>query len=67
MLAPPFRWSEGTWLAQAHEIVGFRTTMDTADRWAIGNDGNTATYDVQAVLTHEWGHIAGLDVVSKPR
>jgi hypothetical protein len=53
-------------VTKSHDIVGFRTTFDIADGWAIGNDGSTATYDVQAVMTHEFVHVAGLDVVSKP-
>jgi hypothetical protein len=50
-----------------HEIGGFETTFDSLDGWSIGPDGNPATYDVENVATHEWGHIAGLDHVSQPQ
>ena len=49
---------------KAHEIVGFQTTFDTAETWAT--DGSPTAYDIQAVATHEFTHIAGLDVVDKP-
>ena len=49
-----------------HEIGGFVTTFDSLDGWAHGADGDLSTYDVENVATHEWGHIAGLDVVSAP-
>src|SRR2546425_604249 len=49
-----------------HEIGGFVTVFDSLDGWAIGADGDLSTYDVENVATHEWGHIAGLDVVDRP-
>jgi len=49
----------------ARAIVGFEMTLDSADGWSIGADGNPATYDVQNVATHEWGHVAGLDHVTR--
>jgi hypothetical protein len=49
-----------------HEIGGFQTIFDSLDGWSIGPDGDPTTYDVQNVATHEWGHIAGLNHVSRP-
>lgn len=49
------------------EIGGFRITFDSGDGWAIGKDGDLATYDVENVAVHEWGHVAGLLHVERKR
>lgn len=54
-------------LGPKSEIAGFDVTLDSLDGWSDGNDGNPNTYDVQAVVTHEFGHVAGLDHVERPR
>jgi hypothetical protein len=40
------------------EIVGFEMTNDTGDVWNIGSLADT--FDVENVVSHEWGHVAGL-------
>ena len=40
------------------EIGGFRITIDTDDSWAIGSVSDK--FDVENVVAHEFGHVAGL-------
>lgn len=47
------------------EIGGFVITVDTEDSWSIG--GSSTTFDVENVLSHEWGHVAGLDHTNAPK
>ena len=46
-------------------IGGFVVTVDTDDFWSIG--GSPTTFDVENVLSHEWGHVAGLDHTNAPK
>ena len=47
------------------EIRGFVITIDTGDVWSVG--AVAGAFDVQNVLTHEFGHVAGLDHVNAPK
>lgn len=46
-------------------IGGFVVKVDTGDSWSIG--GSPTTFDVENVLSHEWGHVAGLDHTNAPK
>ena len=46
-------------------IDGFVITIDTDDAWSVL--GNPVKFDVQNVLTHEFGHVAGLGHVNAPK
>jgi hypothetical protein len=47
------------------EIVGFEITMDADEPWATDGSGNAM--DVEGVLSHEFGHAAGLGHVNAPK
>lgn len=42
-------------------IVGASICLNPERRWKIGFDGNLAVYDLLHTLTHEIGHVIGLD------
>jgi hypothetical protein len=44
------------------EIVGFLISIDFAEDWST--TGAPGTIDVSNVMTHEWGHVAGLGHVN---
>jgi hypothetical protein len=44
------------------EIVGFLLTIDNAETWST--TGAAGTFDVANMVTHEWGHVAGLGHVN---
>lgn len=50
---------------QTKEIVGFAMTIDQAEPWFIGSDATKL--DVENTVTHEFGHVAGLDHVRAPQ
>jgi hypothetical protein len=47
------------------EIVGFAMIIDEDEPWVIGSDATKL--DVQNTVTHEFGHVAGLDHVRPPQ
>ena len=47
------------------EIVGFRITIDTGDSWST--DRSSGTFDVQNIVSHEFGHVAGLGHDNPPK
>jgi len=48
------------------EIVGFRITIDTAETWIISGSSTTA-FNVENVVSHEFGHVVGLGHDNPPR
>lgn len=47
------------------EIGGFVVTIDQEEFWAT--DGSAGNFDVENVVSHEFGHVAGLGHVNAPR
>ena len=47
------------------EIAGFVVTMDSTDSWSIS--GVLTKFDVENVVTHEFGHVAGLGHDNPPK
>ena len=47
------------------EIAGFVISIDKDEPWTIG--GTPTTFDVENVVSHEFGHVAGLGHVNAPR
>jgi len=47
------------------EIVGFVIRIDTDETWSI--DGSSGTFDVQNIISHEFGHVAGLGHDNPPK
>ena len=47
------------------EIVGFTITIDSDETWSTSGTPNA--FDVQEIITHEMGHVAGLGHDSAPR
>jgi hypothetical protein len=45
-------------------IVGFKIILDEAEPWGIGESGK---FDIRNVVTHEVGHVVGLDHVNSPK
>jgi len=50
---------------QTKEILGFDMIIDQDEPWVIGS--NADALDVQNTVTHEFGHVAGLDHVRPPK
>lgn len=48
------------------EIVGFVIKVDTGESWTA-NGTTTTAFDVENVVSHEWGHVAGLGHDNQPR
>ncbi len=46
------------------QIVGFEITIDTDDEWSTTILGSADKFDVQNVMTHEFGDVAGLGHVN---
>jgi Matrixin/Carboxypeptidase regulatory-like domain len=51
--------SHSWWLVETGEVVEADTVMNPAVSWAT--DGRAGVYDIQQILTHELGHVLGLD------
>lgn len=47
------------------EIGGFVVTIDSDESWAT--DGSSSNFDVENVVAHEFGHVAGLGHVAAPK
>ena len=47
---------------KTNEIAGFRVVLDSMEDWST--EGKADTFDVESVLAHEMGHVAGLDHVN---
>jgi hypothetical protein len=47
---------------KTNEIAGFRVVLDSMEEWST--TGAPDKFDVESVLAHEIGHVAGLDHVN---
>ena len=47
---------------KTNEIAGFRIVLDSTEDWST--KGKAGKFDVESVLAHEMGHVAGLDHVN---
>lgn len=47
------------------EILGFVINIDTDETWST--DGSSGTFDVQNIISHEFGHVAGLGHDNPPK
>ena len=47
---------------KTNEIAGFRVVLDSMEDWST--NGKADKFDVESVLAHEMGHVAGLDHVN---
>jgi hypothetical protein len=47
---------------KTQEIAGFRVVLDSTEDWST--EGEAKKFDVESVLAHEMGHVAGLDHVN---
>jgi hypothetical protein len=47
---------------KTNEIAGFRVVLDSMEDWST--KGKADKFDVESVLAHEMGHVAGLDHVN---
>jgi hypothetical protein len=47
---------------KTNEIAGFRVVLDSMEDWST--KGEADMFDVESVLAHEMGHVAGLDHVN---
>lgn len=47
------------------EIIGFTVSLDKDEPWSIGS--TPTAFDIQNIVTHEFGHVAGLAHVGAPK
>ena len=47
------------------DIVGFVISIDEVEPWTIG--GSSTSFDVENVISHEFGHVAGLGHLNAPK
>ena len=51
-----YNWTSGTW-----ERVSSQILVNTGYTWSTSSSCPSGSYDLQSVMTHEFGHSLGLD------